>query len=785
LFPRANVSSAIFILPFAICHLQFLSLSPSFAQPPKSVQQQEPEQPQELLDRTPFDQIILKEDAKPLEVSPLELSQRPLASLPAAGALKVRLLDRPAEQFEVSFSSIAKIRVFEELLLDEARRLAATGDFDKAYDYFGRLLREYPSYPGLNAAINDYLRRNALALYQSQQYDRALALLITLHQRDPKLQGLGGAVSTVAGEIIERYLREGKYAAARGVLELWQTRFAGLANEKAADWRSRFESAATRQLNEATQFLRQKNYIAARRAVSKALAIWPKLPAATNVSAQIEREFPFVAVGVLEPTPHTPIRRIDSWPAMRGNRLTQRLLVEEVDFGAEGGIYQSPLGDLQIDETGRRLKLTLNPASGGNPTASTISPDALARYLLAATKPTSPYYRPDFADQVAGIAIAPDTVEIEFNRVQVRPEAYLQIPPPAGEKRFAVAEQTTEQTVFSAPKSAKSQEAGIRAIVERVFTDDESAVAALISGEIDVLDRVPPWQIDRLSTVEGVRVESYRLPTIHVLVPNVSRPLLAKRELRRALCFGIDRRWIVHSVLLGGATKAGFEVISGPFPVGLSLSDSLRYAYNNRIAPRPFEPRLAAILATIAWAGVQNPSGKKEDAPPELPPMPELTLAHPKDPIARIACQSIQMQLDRAGISVKLVEFSPEELLADKVECDLRYAEIAVWEPLIDTRPLIGPGGLAGNAESPYLQTALRAVDEATNWNDVRARLADVHEIAYHELPLIPLWQTVNYFAYRTSLHGIGDSPVALYQNVEAWSTQPASDVARLQPTAR
>ena len=105
--------------------------------------------------------------------------------------------------------------------------------------------------------------------------------------------------------------------------------------------------------------------------------------------------------------------------------------------------------------------------------------------------------------------------------------------------------------------------------------------------------------------------KSYRLPTVHVLIPNVSRPLLAKREFRRALCFGIDRQWILDRVLLGGATKPGFEVISGPFPAGVSLSDPMRYGYNNRISPRPFEPRLAAILATVAWSSVQNPRAKR------------------------------------------------------------------------------------------------------------------------------------------------------------------------------
>jgi ABC-type oligopeptide transport system substrate-binding subunit len=279
-----------------------------------------------------------------------------------------------------------------------------------------------------------------------------------------------------------------------------------------------------------------------------------------------------------------------------------------------------------------------------------------------------------------------------------------------------------------------------------------------------------------------VRVHSYRLPTVHVLIPNLERPLLAKREFRRALCFGIDREWIVERVLLAGAALPGFDVLSAPFPTGSSLSDPVRYAYNDQIAPRAFEPRLAAILATVAWASVQNQDGDKEKEQSQLAELPELVLAHPNDPIARVACQSIQVQLVRAGIPIKLREFSADELLAGQVECDLRYAELAVWEPVVDARRIMGPGGLAGELRSPYVDAALRRLDEATNWNDVRARLAELHEIAHHELPVIPLWQTVNFFAHRASLQGIGDAPVSLYQNIDGWSNAAGGDVASAAP---
>jgi ABC-type oligopeptide transport system substrate-binding subunit len=84
--------------------------------------------------------------------------------------------------------------------------------------------------------------------------------------------------------------------------------------------------------------------------------------------------------------------------------------------------------------------------------------------------------------------------------------------------------------------------------------------------------------------------------------------------------------------------------------------------------------------------------------------------------------------------------------------------------------------------QSPYLDAALRDLDTATNWKDARARLAELHEIASHELPVIPLWQTVNHFAYRANVRGIGDSPVTLYQNIEQWNSAPRSNVAQSGP---
>jgi peptide/nickel transport system substrate-binding protein len=744
-----------------------------------------------LLDGPPFDQVIL-DDANQgavLNVAPLDLPNRQVPSPFPDGSLRFAILGDSSGDYEVPWKDVAQIRLYEQMLLDEARRLTSAGQFDEAFDYYARLLSKYKTFPGLDQAVNEFLRNNALALYQKEQYDRALAVLESLYERDPTNPGLANAVESVANKLIEREVRSQDYAAARDVLELWQSHFSKFGSQSAEQWERRFQDAAQRSFAEAQRLDQQQQYVAARRAILKALAIWPQLPAARDLLAEIEQQNPSVVVGVTELSPEQPVRRLDSWAAMRTSRLVQPTLAELVGFNAEGGVYRSPFGKLLSDESGKHLSLQFEPAKQDAGTENPLAADLLARYFLAIANPGSPLFSQAFADSFAGVSVSGDGfAQIDWSQPHVRPEALLQVPLPPPAIAGAAAQESpsplshwkrsdysdVRRSLFELTTAGKGGPTGqVRTIIEQSFPDDEAAVRALLDGEVDVLDRVPPWQVARLRKTKGIQVDTYRLPTVHVLIPNTSRPLLASREFRRALCYGIDRQQIVQQVLLAGETMPGFEVISGPFPTGLSQSDPVRYAYNSQVLPRPYEPRLASILATIAWYSVLDPA---HEGNVELTDIPQLVLAHPADPVARVACQTIQLQLERIGIPIKLLEFSAEDLLAGRVECDLRYAEIAMWEPVVDAAWLLGPDGLDMGRGSDYLEAALHRLNKATNWKDVRSQLAEIHEFAFHDLPVIPLWQTVDYFAYRSTVTGIGQHPVSLYQEIDRWNVDHDSD---------
>ncbi len=125
----------------------------------------------------PFDRVVLKSGDK-VDVQKLRFrdgSRRVPNPLPAAGELPVRPLaaQNAAAEYSIPWTAIVRIDLFEDLIMQEASRLAGEEKFDEAFPYFSHLLRRAPDTRGLNEAVNRYLQQNALAAYQAGEFDRA------------------------------------------------------------------------------------------------------------------------------------------------------------------------------------------------------------------------------------------------------------------------------------------------------------------------------------------------------------------------------------------------------------------------------------------------------------------------------------------------------------------------------------------------------------------------------------------------------------------------------------
>jgi ABC-type transport system substrate-binding protein len=303
-----------------------------------------------------------------------------------------------------------------------------------------------------------------------------------------------------------------------------------------------------------------------------------------------------------------------------------------------------------------------------------------------------------------------------------------------------------------------------REVAERLFASTEAALSGLRRGEVDVIARLLPADTVQALRDNSIQTRPYRVPSTHVLIPNYDERFPADRAFRVAMLYAIDRQTILNRELLGGGELDGCEIVSGPFPRGLSSDDPISYGYNRQIDPRGYDPRLARVRLEIARVQATTAAEKTGE---EAPRIEKLILAHPDDEIPRIACQHIANNWRLMGLEVELLVLPPGRGIPDG-KWHFTYADLRITEPLTDASRLLAADGFA-RCSSPYLNLALRQLEDSENWSQAGQRLRAVHQICFDDVSVLPLWQIADHFAYRSTIDGLGLQPVSLYQNVEQW----------------
>lgn len=736
---------------------------------------------QPLYEEDPYDQITLDafNNNEIVKIVPLDLPNRqPPPRGKPGDKLVIRRVESPDKEYTVQWRSIAKLELFEQLVLNKANELVADKRFEEAFDYFSYLERSKLDATELNKAIENSLYEEAKHCHLKKEFDGALALLQELHSRNARRPGLDVALGRTTNELVKCCVEEKNYDAARALLRNLSAEYSD--HPVVKEWRDRLAKQAAPLFDEARTAADAGQWSKAGELTRQIAKIWPDLPDARKLAKTVHQKYPRVVVGVgVLPSDSAP-DRFDDWAMRRTSRLLYRTLTEFAGASTEGGKYDCPVGEMFLGSLNRRLTIKLKPGIGWAEGNATLSNSDVARRLLAMAKPTDPAYRVDWADLLLAVSTrGVYDIEVEFRRPHVRPEAMLQImltphgaatepgkTPPVNGPFVTVSRTPQEVIVTASPQYFAAKAGGPKEIVERRYPTVAKAIAALKRGDIDVLDRVNPWNIAALRSETHLVVQPYALPLVHCLIPNMRRPLLSDRTFRRALAYGITRELILQQMLGGeGVVVPGCKVTSSPFPLGIDPADPMGYASDDAIEPRPYEPRLAIALAGVALKSYIDAQKSQGHVVTKLP---TLVLAHPSDEIATAACASIKLQLDRLKIPVELRVINGSMPAKVPEDVDLLYAELPMCEPLVDARRVLGEEGMSGGC-SPYMTLALRQLDEAVDWSQVRDCLHRVHRIAYDDAAILPLWQLVEYFVYHDSLRGIATKPVSLYQNVELW----------------
>ncbi len=190
---------------------------------------------------------------------------------------------------------------------------------------------------------------------------------------------------------------------------------------------------------------------------------------------------------------------------------------------------------------------------------------------------------------------------------QIVPKAYIEevgtkgfIEKPIGTGPFMFVEgQLDDQIVLErfddyyggAPDLGQVGPAPIQRAIFRVIPEASTRVAALLAGEVDIIQAVPPELVDTLGLSEGVNVKTAAGTQPQWLQLNVTNPLFTDAAVRQALNYAVDKDLIIEAIYGGRAVA-----LPGP------LSPYNDFV-NKNLSPYPYDPDMALqLLADAGWS---------------------------------------------------------------------------------------------------------------------------------------------------------------------------------------
>ena len=735
---------------------------------------------QDLLGEDPHDLITVADASgnTTLKVLPLPFPNRRIPNT-RRGSIRVRLLNQSDEEFDVQWSAIKKIELYEQRIIGLAGVATKKKEYDDAFKYLSHLRTKYPKTPGLDDAMQRMLTAEATDLFRQGEHERAWFLLNEIYSLNPKRPGLDRALTAVLDRLFAKRIAKRDFVDARRIYGVTEDRYGRSVRPLLQKWRTQLERYALKAKERSEKSLTAGKYADAYRTGQMMMEIWPDTTGGRELFAKLAEAYPIVRVAVTQPFAEAT-DPMNARSARRCERLLHRSLFEMIDVGSEGGEYICPLGTHRISPDGVSIDLSLSTLAKSQ---SSLSGLTIARQLRAMALPVSKQFSTEWWAVFDGAnAKSLFDVSVQLTRPHLRFESVVD--DALSDLESVLASVSPYEVVIAEPsKDATRPETRFREnagyllkddkqpseIEERFFTSSESSLSALRRGEVDVIARLLPADAVQALRDKSIETRPYRVPSTHMLIPNFEDEFVGQRAYRFALLYAIDRETILSRELLGGGKLNGCEVVSGPFPKGLRNDDPLSYGYNRQITPRGYDPRLAKVRMQLAHMQASNAAQKAGDE--SAPTLSKIILAHPDDEVARLACQHIANNWRIIGLEVELVVIPPGKSVPD-TDWHFTYADLRIAEPLTDASRLLSSSGFA-KCSSPYLNLALRQLRAADNWNDAGTRLRAVHQICYDDVSILPLWQLADYYAHGPTVDGIGTQPVSLYQNVEQWRVIP------------
>jgi peptide/nickel transport system substrate-binding protein len=290
----------------------------------------------------------------------------------------------------------------------------------------------------------------------------------------------------------------------------------------------------------------------------------------------------------------------------------------------------------------------------------------------------------------------------------------------------------------------------------RFISNDSGRTAALLAGDVDMIDQVPTSDLAKLrrdnrvklAEVQGVRV-IYLFPdysrdgNVPFVTDNNGQPLpknpFKDLRVRQALSMAINREAICRQIMEGTAQPTGQWLPPGS------------YSYNPDVKPSPYDPNRAKAL--LAEAGYPNGFKLTLHGPNDRYPNDARTIQAVAQMWQRIGIQTEVEALPWASFSVRnsKQEYAIRLLGWGSTTGEASYTLVNIlgtWNPA--KRMGASNNGRYSNPELDALtDRAVATLDD----NEREKLLQQAVKMAMDDLAFIPLHQLVNVWALKRNLN--------------------------------
>jgi peptide/nickel transport system substrate-binding protein len=276
----------------------------------------------------------------------------------------------------------------------------------------------------------------------------------------------------------------------------------------------------------------------------------------------------------------------------------------------------------------------------------------------------------------------------------------------------------------------------------RIVPDVTVRALELRKGSADAtINSLTPDMVVTLGKEKGLVADQQPGTSLAYIAFNFSDPILAKRDVRRALAYATDRKTIVQYLLRGQARPAA------------SLLPPSSWAYDGDTEQYDYDPARAEKL--LEDAGYRRGADGVRL---------HLALKTSTDESARLMSEAVADQWKRVGVALELRPLEFGTMFTDISRGSFQMYALRwvganndpdIFEYVFSSKKMPPAGGNRGRYSNPQLDLLLQAAHVEMDQEKRKAIVAQVQKIVAEDEPYINLWYVDNVCVHRERLGGI------------------------------